>query len=131
MISAGLRWLCCSISVTGSSKTECICGWRPRCCVRGRSAESGAILISLPAVVRFHRRLSDTVRMLHSGLGDGARTSPGTACTLVFRARPAGDAVVIFTPIADLGLVLVDRADPSFKQTEGFPVFSVIWPSCV
>lgn len=109
--------------VTGSGKTEVYLQLAAEVLRRGRS-----VLVLVPEISltpqlfeRFHRRLGDTVRMLHSGLGETEREHAWHRLHLGLSRVLLGTRSSIFTPIADLGLVLVDEEhDPSFKQTEGF-----------
>jgi len=109
--------------VTGSGKTEIYLQLAAEVLARGRS-----VLVLVPEISltpqllqRFHRRLGDTVRVLHSGLSDSEREQTWHRARLGLSRVLLGTRSAIFTPVAGLGLVLVDEEhDASFKQTEGF-----------
>jgi primosomal protein N' (replication factor Y) len=109
--------------VTGSGKTEVYLQLAAAVLARGQS-----VLVLVPEISltpqlfeRFRGRLGDTVRVLHSGLSEVAREQTWHRLRLGLSRVLLGTRSAIFTPIADLGLVLVDEEhDPSFKQTEGF-----------
>jgi len=109
--------------VTGSGKTEIYLQLAAEVLAHGRS-----VLVLVPEISltpqllqRFHRRLGETVRVLHSGLSDSEREQTWHRARLGLSRVLLGTRSAIFTPIAELGLVLVDEEhDPSFKQTEGF-----------
>ena len=61
------------------------------------------------------------MRVLHSGLTENEREQTWQRMRLGLSHVLLGTRSAIFTPLADLGLVVVDEEhDPSFKQTEGF-----------
>lgn len=109
--------------VTGSGKTEVYL----RAIEEARRQDKGAVLlvpeISLtPQLVgRFRARFGDGLAVLHSGLDASAREA-------AMRALRAGEIHVaigarsaLFSPIQNLGLIIVDEEhDSSFKQEEGF-----------
>ena len=109
--------------VTGSGKTEVYLQLAAEVLARGQS-----VLVLVPEISltpqllqRFHQRLGDTVRILHSGLTDSEREQTWHRLRLGLSHVLLGTRSAIFTPIANLGLVLVDEEhDGSFKQTEGF-----------
>ncbi len=109
--------------VTGSGKTEVYLQLASEVLAGGRSVLLLVPEISLtPQLLqRFRDRLGDTVRVMHSGLSDGEREQAWHRVRLGLSRVLLGTRSSIFTPVADLGLVLVDEEhDPSYKQTEGF-----------
>lgn len=109
--------------VTGSGKTEVYLQLAAEVLAAGRS-----VLVLVPEISltpqllqRFRERLGNTVRVMHSGLNDTEREQTWHRVRLGLSRVLLGTRSSIFTPIADLGLVLVDEEhDPSFKQMEGF-----------
>jgi primosomal protein N' (replication factor Y) len=109
--------------VTGSGKTEVYLAL-----VEQHLAAGHQILLLAPEIAltpqllrRFRRRIQAPVALLHSGLSDGEReqawldASSGRARVLL------GTRSSVFTPLPDLGLILVDEEhDLSYKQQEGF-----------
>ena len=108
--------------VTGSGKTEVYLSLMQEVIAAGRQ-----VLVLVPEigltpqlVSRLQRRLGIAPAILHSGLTDlerlGAwrRARSGTAPLVV------GTRSAVFTPLPELGLVIVDEEhDHSFKQQEG------------
>jgi primosomal protein N' (replication factor Y) len=109
--------------VTGSGKTEVYLRLAAAVLARGKG-----VLVLVPEIsltpqllARFRERLGDTVRVLHSGLTESEREQTWQRMRLGLSQVLLGTRSAIFTPLADLGLVVVDEEhDPSFKQTEGF-----------
>ena len=109
--------------VTGSGKTEVYLRLAAEVLAAG-----GSVLVLVPEISltpqllrRFRTRLGGTVRVMHSGLSDSEREQTWHRLRLGLSRVLLGTRSSIFTPIADLGLVLVDEEhDPSFKQMEGF-----------
>lgn len=109
--------------VTGSGKTEIYLQLAAQRLAAGRS-----VLVLVPEISltpqllrRFQRRLGDTVRVLHSGLGETEREQTWHRLRLGLSGVLLGTRSAIFTPLPNLGLVIVDEEhDPSYKQTEGF-----------
>ena len=109
--------------VTGSGKTEVYLRLIARVLdsARGALVLVPEIALTPQLVARFRERLPVPVVALHSSLADGARAA-------AWRAAAAGRAPVIigtrsaiFTPVPDLGLIVVDEEhDASYKQQEGF-----------
>ena len=109
--------------VTGSGKTEVYLSLIEGVMASGRQAMVliPEIGLSPQLVVRFRRRLGDSLAVLHSGLGDGERLRSWTAARNGAAAVLIGTRSAVFTPLRRPGLVIVDEEhDPSFKQTEGF-----------
>lgn len=108
--------------VTGSGKTEVYLELIERTLARGEQALVLVPEIGLtPQLVsRFEARLGFRPATLHSSLADGERL-------LAWRRAREGNAAVlvgtrsaVFTPMPNLGLVIVDEEhDHSFKQQEG------------
>jgi primosomal protein N' (replication factor Y) len=61
------------------------------------------------------------VSVLHSGLGEGERELAWQRARLGLNRVVLGTRSLVFNPVADLGLIVVDEEhDTSFKQQEGF-----------
>ncbi|MCG6966588.1 MAG: primosomal protein N' [Chromatiaceae bacterium] len=124
-LSAGIGGYAVTLldGVTGSGKTEVYLRLAAEVLARGQ-----AVLVLVPEISltpqllrRFQARLGSAVRVLHSGLSAGEREQTWHRVRLGLSRVLLGTRSAIFTPIADLGLVVVDEEhDPSFKQTEGF-----------
>lgn len=108
--------------VTGSGKTEVYLQLISKALERGQQ-----VLVLVPeigltpqTVQRFRARFSVPVALLHSGLNDRERLqgwrqmNEGGARILI------GTRSAVFTPIPDLGLIILDEEhDASFKQQDG------------
>jgi primosomal protein N' (replication factor Y) len=109
--------------VTGSGKTEIYLQSAAAVLARGQG-----VLVLVPEISltpqllrRFRQRLGSTVRVMHSALSEGDRELTWHRVRLGLSRVLLGTRSSIFTPMAELGLVIVDEEhDPSFKQTEGF-----------
>ncbi|MCB1801671.1 MAG: primosomal protein N' [Gammaproteobacteria bacterium] len=109
--------------VTGSGKTEVYLRAAADTLARGRS-----VLILVPEISltpqlyqRCRERLGDTVRVLHSSMADGEREQVWHRIRLGLSRVLLGTRSAVFTPMPELGLIVVDEEhDASFKQTEGF-----------
>ena len=109
--------------VTGSGKTEVYLQLASTALRRGHS-----VLLLVPEIsltpqlaARFRQRLGDTVRVLHSSLAEREREATWHRVRLGLSRVLLGTRSSVFTPMTDLGLVIVDEEhDGSFKQTEGF-----------
>ncbi|MFZ0889766.1 MAG: primosomal protein N', partial [Candidatus Binataceae bacterium] len=108
--------------VTASGKTEVYIQLAARCLVAGRQ-----VLVMVPEialadqVVRsFRARFGETVAVAHSGQNVAERWASWRAA-LGGRARiMIGPRSVIFAPLHDLGLIVVDEEhDPAYKSEEG------------
>ncbi|MDE0950459.1 MAG: primosomal protein N' [Halioglobus sp.] len=109
--------------VTGSGKTEIYLQLIEGCLQRDLQA-----LVLVPEIgltpqtlARFGQRFSANIAVLHSGLTDAQRyrawedARTGTAHIVI------GTRSAIFTPLAKLGLIIVDEEhDGSYKQQDGF-----------
>ena len=75
---------------------------------------------SLQLVRRFRARLGDSIAVLHSGLGDGARFDQWRRLRRGELSVAIGARSGVFAPVKNLGLIIVDEEhDPSFKQGDG------------
>ena len=109
--------------VTGSGKTEVYLQLAAEVLAAGKS-----VLVLVPEISltpqllrRFRERLGETVRVMHSGLSETEREQAWHRLRLGLSRVLLGTRSSIFTPIAGLGLVVVDEEhDPSYKQMEGF-----------
>lgn len=109
--------------VTGSGKTEIYLALARRAVESGRQ-----VLVLVPEigltpqlVDRFFERLSVSIAVLHSGLTDAERLDGWLAAREGDARVILGTRSAIFTPMPDLGLIVVDEEhDGSFKQQDGF-----------
>lgn len=108
--------------VTGSGKTEVYLQLIQRCLDQGKQALVLVPEIGLTpqTVQRFQARFTVPVALLHSGLNDRERlqgwlqSQSGQARILI------GTRSAVFTPLPDLGLIIIDEEhDSSFKQQDG------------
>jgi len=108
--------------VTGSGKTEVYLH-----CIEHTLKQGLAALILVPeigltpqTVARFKQRFNVPVAALHSGLTDPQRLHDWMAASRGHSPIIIGTRSAIFTPIKNLGLIIVDEEhDLSFKQHEG------------
>ncbi len=109
--------------VTGSGKTEVYLALVEKHLAAGRQ-----ILLLAPEIAltpqllrRFRRRIRAPVALLHSGLSDGEREQAWLDARSGRARVLLGTRSSVFTPMPDLGLILVDEEhDLSYKQQEGF-----------
>jgi primosomal protein N' (replication factor Y) len=109
--------------VTGSGKTEIYLEASRAIIARGRQ-----VLVLVPEIAltpqttrRFATRLGLTPLVLHSGLNDSERASAWWQASQAKVPLTLGTRSAIFTPMPQLGLVIIDEEhDLSFKQQEGF-----------
>ncbi len=109
--------------VTGSGKTEVYLRL-----IEAVISKGGQALVLVPEIgltpqlmERFRRHLGNRVALLHSGLADGERESVWHALRRGEKAVLVGTRSAVFTPMPQLGLILVDEEhDLSLKQQEGF-----------
>ncbi len=109
--------------VTGSGKTEVYLGIIERVLAAGRQALVLVPEIGLtPQLIdRFRRRFPVPIAVLHSGLSDSERLCAWLAARDGSAPVVIGTRSAVFTPMADLGVIVVDEEhDPSFKQQDGF-----------
>ncbi len=109
--------------VTGSGKTEIYLQLIAHCLQRGRQA-----LVLVPEIgltpqtlARFQQRFAAHIAVLHSGLSDAQRYLAWEAARSGAAHIVIGTRSAIFTPLANLGLIIVDEEhDSSYKQQDGF-----------
>lgn len=109
--------------VTGSGKTEVYIEIVKECLDKNKQA-----LILIPEigltpqiVERFAGKFDHEIIVLHSGLTERERLNAWMKAKHGIGKIIIGTRSAIFTPIADLGVVIVDEEhDASFKQQEGF-----------
>ena len=109
--------------VTGSGKTEVYLNLVESIIQTGKQA-----LILVPEIgltpqlmQRFQQRLMVPLALLHSSLPEKERELSWSKAMHGEAAVIIGTRSSIFTPMPDLGLIIVDEEhDPSFKQQEGF-----------
>ena len=109
--------------VTGSGKTEVYLALVEKQLAAGRQ-----ILLLAPEIAltpqllrRFRHRIQAPVALLHSGLSDGERQQAWLDARSGRARVLLGTRSSVFTPMPDLGLILVDEEhDLSYKQQEGF-----------
>jgi primosomal protein N' (replication factor Y) len=108
--------------VTGSGKTEVYLRLIRDVLERGQQ-----VLILVPEigltpqlVTRLSRRLGIAPAVMHSGLTDSARLAAWRGARSGAARLVVGTRSAVFTPMPDLGLVIIDEEhDHSFKQQEG------------
>ena len=108
--------------ITGSGKTEVYLRLIERVLAGGRRA-----LVLVPEIgltpqllTRFARRFEAPMAVLHSALTDHERLSAWREARSGHARIVLGTRSVVFAPVADLGLIVVDEEhDASFKQHEG------------
>ncbi len=108
--------------VTGSGKTEVYLQLAGQVIAGGQSVLMLVPEISLtPQLVRrFESRLGDGLALLHSGLNERERELAWQRARLGQARLVIGTRSSVFTPLPDLGLVLVDEEhDLSYKQQDG------------
>lgn len=109
--------------VTGSGKTEVYLQVMAQVLERGQQ-----VLVMVPeigltpqTVARFRARFEVPVVVLHSGLSDQERLQAWLQARDGHAAIIIGTRSAIFTPIKNLGLLIIDEEhDASFKQQDGF-----------
>ena len=109
--------------VTGSGKTEVYLSLIEKVLQQGRQILMLAPEIGLtPQLMqRIQQRLSAPPVLLHSGLTDRARERAWLQAASGLVRIVIGTRSSIFTPMPELGLIIVDEEhDASFKQQEGF-----------
>jgi primosomal protein N' (replication factor Y) len=109
--------------ITGSGKTEVYLQLIEQCL-----ANAQRVLILVPEIglthqllERLQNRFSNHLLALHSGLTDQQRLDAWQQSWLGQGDIILGTRSAVFTPIPDLGLIIVDEEhDQAFKQQEGF-----------
>lgn len=107
--------------ITGSGKTEVYLQAIAHCLTRGRRALVLVPEIGLTpqTIKRFEQRFCDSLVALHSGLSDGQRAKAWLRAQMGQAAIVIGTRSAVFTPIPNLGLIVVDEEhDVSFKQQD-------------
>lgn len=108
--------------VTGSGKTEVYLQALRPVLARGQQALVLVPEISLTpqTLQRFRRRFACSLVALHSGLSERERLEAWLAAKRGAVAIVIGTRSAVFTPFANLGMVIIDEEqDASFKQMEG------------
>lgn len=114
--------------ITGSGKTEVYLSVMDQVLKQGRSVIYlvPEIALTPQTVTRVQQRLGDCIRVMTSQLSDGERFSlvkdiEEGRCRVVVGSRSA-----LFSPFADLGLIVIDEShDGSYKQ-DASPHYSAI-----
>jgi primosomal protein N' (replication factor Y) len=109
--------------VTGSGKTEVYLAAVAAVVSNGRQALLLVPEISLTPqfIARLRDRLNVRLGVLHSELGDGERAQAWVRAAQGQLDVVVGTRSALFTPLARLGLIVVDEEhDASYKQGEGF-----------
>lgn len=109
--------------ITGSGKTEVYLQT-----IAERLMAKQQVLVLVPeigltpqTIQRFKQRFSVPIHVLHSGLTDKERLHSWQMAAEGQAAIIIGTRSAIFTPMQNLGLIVVDEAhDNSFKQQDGF-----------
>ena len=109
--------------VTGSGKTEVYLRLIALALARGRQ-----ILVLVPEIgltpqlrERFERRIAAPMAILHSALGERERELEWQRAARGGARLVLGTRSAVFTPLPDLGLIIVDEEhDQSLKQQDGF-----------
>ncbi len=109
--------------VTGSGKTEIYLQLVEQALKEGKQA-----LILVPeigltpqTVKRFDRRFHTEIAQLHSGLADGERARHWLQCSHGQARILIGTRSAIFTPLPNLGIIIIDEEhDSSYKQQDTF-----------
>lgn len=109
--------------VTGSGKTEVYLQAIEKVLLQGQSALLLVPEIGLTpqTIERFTQRFQCPIATLHSGLNDRERLDAWLMASSGHAPLVIGTRSAIFTPIPDLGIIIVDEEhDLSFKQQDGF-----------
>ncbi|MFK8014371.1 MAG: primosomal protein N' [Gammaproteobacteria bacterium] len=109
--------------VTGSGKTEVYLRNIERIVRAGRQALVlvPEIALTPQLVERFERRFEAPIAALHSGMNDSERAAGWRAAREGRAAIVIGTRSAVYTPLANLGLIIIDEEhDASYKQQEGF-----------
>lgn len=108
--------------VTGSGKTEVYLRFAVEVLNKG-----GSVMVLVPEIsltpqlrARFNEALGVDVLLMHSGLAEGARERAWHQMRLGLRRVVLGTRSLVFNPMKNLGLIVVDEEhDQSYKQQEG------------
>lgn len=109
--------------ITGSGKTEVYLQAIENVLRQGKQA-----LVLIPEIgltpqttARFEARFGPCIRVINSACSDGERLETWLAARDGRASIVIGTRSAIFTPMADLGLIIIDEEhDASFKQQDGF-----------
>ncbi len=107
--------------VTGSGKTEVYLQAIERTLAAGLNAIVLVPEISLTpqTVARFRGRFGDTVAVMHSRMGQGERFDAWDTIRCGGARVVVGARSALFTPLSDVGLVVIDEAhESSYKQDQ-------------
>ncbi|MDK2779602.1 MAG: primosomal protein N' [Pseudomonadota bacterium] len=113
---------CLLEGVTGSGKTEVYLRLIEKVLEQGQQALVLVPEIGLTpqTVRRFQARFDVPVALLHSGLNDRERLQGWRQCREGGARILIGTRSAVFTPLPDLGLIIIDEEhDASFKQQDG------------
>ena len=108
--------------ITGSGKTEVYLQRMADILAQGRQVMVLVPEIGLTpqTVQRFRRRFAEPVVVMHSGLNDRERLQAWELCRQGTARILIGTRSAIFTPMPELGLIILDEEhDASFKQQDG------------
>ena len=109
--------------ITGSGKTEVYLTLIQTILEKGQQ-----ILVLVPEISltpqllqRFQRRLNAHIAIIHSALNHGEKEQAWQQCRTAKADVLIGTRSAVFTPLPNLGLVIIDEEhDGSFKQQQGF-----------
>ena len=108
--------------ITGSGKTEVYLQLMADVLAKGQQVMVLVPEIGLTpqTVQRFRRRFAEPVVVMHSGLNDRERLQAWELCRQGQARILIGTRSAIFTPLPELGLIILDEEhDASFKQQDG------------
>ncbi|QIQ20268.1 primosomal protein N' [Zophobihabitans entericus] len=109
--------------VTGSGKTEVYLTVLENVLAQGKQALVLVPEIGLTpqTIARFKQRFNAPIDILHSGLNDSERLNVWLRSQQGENAIVIGTRSALFTPFADLGMIIIDEEhDSSYKQQEGW-----------
>jgi primosomal protein N' (replication factor Y) len=107
--------------VTGSGKTEVYLRVIAKTLDAGKTALVLVPEISLTPqlAARFRARFGDKVAILHSGLSEQARLGEWSRLHRGEASIAVGARSAVFAPLGNIGVIVVEEHDGSFKQDEG------------
>ena len=112
--------------VTGSGKTEIYMQAIDAALTRGKGVLMlvPEIALTTQTIQRFKSRFSTPLAVLHHRLSDGERHAMWTEMRQGLRRVVIGARSAVFSPIPDLGLVVIDEEhEHSYKQTDDSPAY--------